>query len=477
MSSLPVSSRPSLEPANDLARRHRALSQPYSLTTNALLQRQSEQESNARSYPRRIPLALRRAAGAYVEDIEGRVFLDCLAGAGTLALGHNHPAVRAAIQQVLDDGLPLHTLDLTTAVKDRYVQDLFESLPADFARGAKIQFCGPTGADAIEAALKLARISTGRSTVLAFHGAYHGMTQGALNLMGNLGPKAALHGTLSNVQFMPYPYDYRCPFGLSGDAGAQAGLQYLRTVLNDPESGVPAPAGIVAELIQGEGGVVCAPDAWTRGLRHLATASGTPLIIDEVQTGLGRTGKLYAFEHAGILPDVLVLSKAIGGGLPMSVVIYRGELDQWRPGSHAGTFRGNQMAMAAGSATLRVIREEGLADRAAELGAHLRRRLAALQAEFACIGDIRGRGLMAGVELIDPDGGADTLGYPPAAPALASAVQAACLRHGLILELGGRHGSVLRLLPPLIITAAELDLVCDILAAALAQATQAVLPH
>lgn len=477
MSSLPVSSLPSLESAHDLARRHHALSQPYSLTTNALLQRQSEQESNARSYPRRIPLALRRAAGVYVEDVEGRVFLDCLAGAGTLALGHNHPAVRAAIQQVLDDGLPLHTLDLTTPVKDRYVQDLFDSLPADFARGAKIQFCGPTGADAIEAALKLARISTGRSTVLAFHGAYHGMTQGALNLMGNLGPKAALHGTLSNVQFMPYPYDYRCPFGLGGDAGAQAGLQYLRTVLNDPESGVPAPAGIVAELIQGEGGVVCAPDAWTRGLRHLASASGTPLIIDEVQTGLGRTGKLYAFEHAGIQPDVLVLSKAIGGGLPMSVVIYRGELDQWRPGSHAGTFRGNQLAMAAGSATLRLIREEGLADRAAELGVHLRRRLAALQAAFPCIGDIRGRGLMAGVELIDPDGGTDTLGYPPAAPALASAVQAACLRHGLILELGGRHGSVLRLLPPLIITAAELDLVCDILAAALAQATQAVLPH
>ena len=200
-------------------------------------------------------------------------------------------------------------------------------------------------------------------------------------------------------------------------------------------------------------------------------------IRDRVQTGLGRTGKLYAFEHAGIQPDVLVLSKAIGGGLPMSVVIYRGELDQWRPGSHAGTFRGNQLAMAAGSATLRLIREEGLADRATELGVHLRRRLAGLQAAFPCIGDIRGRGLMAGVELIDPDGGTDTLGYPPAAPALASAVQAACLRHGLILELGGRHGSVLRLLPPLIITAAELDLVCDILAAALAQATQAVLPH
>lgn len=470
MSSLPVSPQPLRDPAADLARRHQALGSPYTLTSNDLLQRQSERESNARSYPRRIPLALRRAAGVYVEDVDGRVFIDCLAGAGTLALGHNHPVVREAIQQALDDGLPLHTLDLTTPVKDRYVQALFDSLPAEFARDAKIQFCGPTGADAIEAALKLVRISTGRSTALAFHGAYHGMTQGALNLMGNLGPKAALHGTLNNVQFMPYPYDYRCPFGLGGDAGAQAGLHYLRTVLKDPESGVPAPAAIVTELVQGEGGVVCAPDAWTRGLRHLASETGTPLLVDEVQTGLGRTGKLYAFEHAGILPDVLVLSKAIGGGLPMSVVIYRGDFDQWRPGSHAGTFRGNQLAMAAGTATLRHIEQEGLAARAAELGRHLHGRLEQLQGRHACIGDVRGRGLMVGVELIDPQAGSDTLGYPIAASALASAVQAACLRRGLILELGGRHGSVLRLLPPLIITAAELDRVCEILDLALIEA-------
>jgi len=472
MSSLPVSSLALRDPAADLARRHQALDAPYSLTSNDLLRRQSERESNARSYPRRIPLALRRAAGVYVEDVEGRVFIDCLAGAGTLALGHNHPVVREAIQQTLDDGLPLHTLDLATPVKDRYVQALFDSLPAEFTRNAKIQFCGPTGADAIEAALKLARISTGRSTVLAFHGAYHGMTQGALNLMGNLGPKAALHGTLSNVQFMPYPYDYRCPFGLGGDAGAQAGLHYLRTVLKDPESGVPPPAAIVTELVQGEGGVVCAPDAWTRGLRHLASETDTPLLVDEVQTGLGRTGKLYAFEHAGIVPDVLVLSKAIGGGLPMSVVIYRGELDQWRPGSHAGTFRGNQLAMAAGTATLRFIEQEDLAARTAELGKHLLGRLEQLQTRHACIGDVRGRGLMVGVELIDPQAGSDTLGYATAASALAGAVQAACLRRGLILELGGRHGSVLRMLPPLIITAAELDRVCEILDLALTEASR-----
>lgn len=194
------------EVGSEFAQRHNALSQPYTLHPNTLLQHQAARESNARSYPRRIPLALKRAEGIYVEDVEGRVFIDCLAGAGTLALGHNHPVVIEAIKQVLDDGVPLHTLDLTTPVKDRFMQDLFDCLPLEFARDAKIQFCGPTGADAIEAALKLVKTATDRGTVLSFHGAYHGMTHGALNLMGNLGPKRPLHGILQGVQFLPFPY-------------------------------------------------------------------------------------------------------------------------------------------------------------------------------------------------------------------------------------------------------------------------------
>src|SRR5688572_29887421 len=159
---------------------------------NELLARQAQQESNARSYPRRLPLALRRARGIHVEDVEGRVFIDCLAWAGTLALGHNHPVVVQAMRGVLDDELPLLTLDLTTPVKDRFVQDLLSVLPPAFAAKAKIQFCGPTGADAVEAALKLVRTATGRRNVLAFRGAYHGMSQGALALMGSHGPKQAL---------------------------------------------------------------------------------------------------------------------------------------------------------------------------------------------------------------------------------------------------------------------------------------------
>lgn len=457
----------------EIGHRHDALSRPYSFSPNSLLDRQAARESNARSYPRRIPLALKRAEGIYVEDIEGRVFIDCLAGAGTLALGHNHPVVIEAIEQVIEQRIPLHTLDLTTAVKDRFMQDLFDCLPSEFSRDAKVQFCGPTGADAIEAALKLVKTATDRGTVLAFHGAYHGMTQGALNLMGSLGPKRPLRGILQGVQFLPFPYDYRCPFGLGGDAGHRAGLHYIETLLNDPESGIPKPAGMILEAVQGEGGVIPAPDDWLRGVRDITAKAGVPLIVDEVQTGFGRTGRLFAFEHAGIAPDVVTLSKAIGGSLPLSVVVYRKELDQWLPGAHAGTFRGNQLAMAAGSATIRYIRNEALHEHAASIGSGFARNLRQLQARCPQLGDVRGLGLMIGVEIVDPDGVQSSFGNPPANPTLASAIQAECLKHGLILELGGRHGSVVRFLPPLIITQRQLDHVFEIFSVAVAAAVRA----
>ncbi|MND74758.1 Diaminobutyrate--2-oxoglutarate aminotransferase [compost metagenome] len=445
----------------------------YSFEENPLLQRQKQQESNARSYPRRIPLALKRARGIHVEDVEGRTFIDCLAGAGTLALGHNHPVVVDAIRKVLADELPLHTLDLTTPVKDAFVQDLFAVLPPAFAQKAKIQFCGPTGTDAVEAALKLVRTATGRSTVLAFQGGYHGMSQGALALMGNLGPKKALGALLNNnVQFLPFPYDYRCPFGLGGQAGVEVNLRYIENLLTDPEGGVLPPAAIIVEAVQGEGGVIPAQDAWLRGLRELTSRLGIALIIDEIQSGFARTGKMFAFEHASIVPDVVVLSKAIGGSLPLSVMVYQDWLDQWQPGAHAGTFRGNQMAMAAGSAVIRYLDRENIPAHAEAMGQRLRGHLKNLQADYPQLGDIRGRGLMLGVEVVDPSGNADHLGHPPAFGRLASFIQNECLKRGLILELGGRHGCVVRFLPPLIITAEQVDEVAERFAGALKAAVQ-----
>ena len=439
---------------------------------NPYLKRQAGRESNARSYPRRLPLALSKAKGIYVQDTDGRTYIDCLAGAGALTLGHNHPVVLDAIQRLLEEGVPFQTLDLTTPVKDRCVDALFGALPKAFAEDARIQFCGPSGADAVEAAVKLVKTATGRRTILSFHGAYHGMTHGGLALTGHLGPKAAVSGLMPDVQFLPYPYDYRCPFGVGGEEGHRLSSTYIERLLDDPNSGVVSPSGVILEVVQGEGGVIPAPDAWLRDIRRITKDRNIPLIIDEIQTGLGRTGSLFAFERAGIIPDAVVLSKAIGGGLPLSVVVYRAELDQWQPGAHAGTFRGNQMAMAAGAATIEFVRTHRLDQHAQIMGERLLSHLRNAQASLRSFGDVRGRGLMIGVEIVDVDGRPDARGTYPAAPELARKIQSEALNRGLILELGGRNGSVVRFLSPLIVTAEEVDTIASIFCEAARAAEQ-----
>ncbi|MFG3015731.1 diaminobutyrate--2-oxoglutarate transaminase family protein [Streptomyces cinerochromogenes] len=458
-----------------------------------ILRRQSARESSARTYARALPIVPVRARGLTIEGADGRRYLDCLSGAGTLALGHNHPVVLEAIRKVLDSGAPLSVLDLATPVKDAFITELFRTLPPGLTDRARVQFCGPAGTDAVEAALKLVRAATGRSGILAFTGAYHGMTAGAL----------AASGGAREIQVarLPYPQDYRCPFGIGGRPGAELAARWTESLLDDPKSGVPLPAGMILEPVQGEGGVIAAPDDWLRRVRRLTTDRAIPLIADEIQTGVGRTGAFWAVDHSGITPDVMVLSKAIGGSLPLAVIVYRDDLDVWQPGAHAGTFRGNQLAMAAGTATLAYVRENALAERAATLGTRMLTQLAELTHQFPCVGDVRGRGLMIGVELVAPDadhtpshteplpGHPDTAPTglqpartpPPAAPELAAAVQRECLQRGLIVELGGRHASVIRLLPPLTISdeqaTAVLDRLADAVAAAAARHHESHDPH
>ncbi|KWX00165.1 2,4-diaminobutyrate 4-aminotransferase [Carbonactinospora thermoautotrophica] len=435
-----------------------------------VLHRQRTRESSARTYARSFPIVPVRAQGITVEGADGRRYLDCLCGAGTLALGHNHPVVVAAVRRVLDSGAPLHTLDIATAEKDEFVSTLFDTLPAELARGARIHFCGPAGTDAVEAALKLAQTATGRRGLLTFTGAYHGMTAGALAVSGGVAVREPLAAFTGEVTRLPYPYSYRCPFGVGGPQGAQLAAAYAERLLDDPHSGVVAPAAMILEVVQGEGGVVPAPDEWLRAMRRITAERGIPLIVDEVQTGVGRTGAFWAVEHSGVVPDILVLSKAIGGSLPLAVIVYREELDAWAPGAHTGTFRGNLLAMAAGAATLRFVAAEGLDRRAAELGDRMLGQLRALQAEHPVIGDVRGRGLMIGVELVDPAADPDPCGARPAAPDLARRVREECLRRGLIVELGGRHDAVVRLLPPLTLTDEEAGAVLDRLADAVVAA-------
>ncbi|MER6450814.1 diaminobutyrate--2-oxoglutarate transaminase family protein [Streptomyces venezuelae] len=426
-----------------------------SAAPEGILRRQAQRESAARTYARSLPIVPVRARGLTIEGADGRRYLDCLSGAGSLALGHNHPVVLEAIRGVLDSGAPLHVLDLATPVKDAFTTELFANLPPALAADARIQFCGPAGTDAVEAALKLVRTATGRPGLLAFTGAYHGMTAGALDASGGA-PEV-------RVTRLPYPQDLRCPFGVGGPEGAELSARWTENLLDDPKGGVPAPAGMIVEPVQGEGGVIPAPDGWLRRMREITAARGIPLIADEVQTGVGRTGAFWGVDHAGVVPDVMVLSKAIGGSLPLAVIVYRAGLDVWAPGSHAGTFRGNQLAMAAGTATLAFVRENRLAERAAALGERMLAALRGLACGHPCIGEVRGRGLMIGVELVDPDTGA-------AAPSLAAAVRQECLDRGLIVELGGRHGTVVRLLPPLTLTdeqaAAVLDRLADAIPAA-----------
>ena len=391
---------------------------------NKYLVRQSERESNARSYPRRLPMAIKEAKGVYVKDTNGNVYIDCLAGAGSLALGHNHPVVQEAIINTVKSDLPLLTLDITTPVKEEFVDEIFSCLPHEFSKDARIQFCSPSGSDAIEAATKLVKHATGRRTMMAFHGGYHGMTHGALSMMGNLGPKNNISGLMADVHFMPYS-NY-------GNVDPQWNLNYIENVLTDPESGIVKPAGMLMEVVQGEGGVIPSDDEWLRQIRRVTKENDVPLMIDEVQTGMGRTGKIFAFEHSGIIPDVLVLSKAIGGSLPLAVVIYNKSLDKWGPGSHAGTFRGNQMAMATGVATIKYIKNNNLVEHVNNMGNKLRTHLEQVMSSSNFISEVRGRGLMLGVQIVNKENNGKPYGE------LARIIQRECFERGLVIEVGGR---------------------------------------
>lgn len=418
------------------------------------LERQAYFESNVRSYPRKLPLAITKAQGCWVTDANGRDFLDCLAGAGTLALGHNHPQIIEAIHQVLQQALPLHTLDLTTPLKDKFSESLLFFLD-DGVNDYCLQFCSPSGADAVEAALKLAKTVTGRRHIISFSGGYHGMTHGALAVTGNLAPKQQVSGLMPDVQFMPYPHAYRCPLGLGGEQGSMALSHYFERFIEDVESGVCLPAAVILEAVQGEGGVNIAPAAWLQKIREVTQRHGILLILDEVQAGFGRTGKRFAFKHSSIEPDIVVMSKAIGGGLPLALLAIRRRFDQWQAGAHTGTFRGNQLAMATGLATLNYLIQPDSLMQVQQRGAELMQQFKALQIQFSCLGHVRGLGLMLGIEIVDERLPADHLGAYPADAELAATIQQHCFEQGLLLERGGRGGTVIRFLPPLIISQSE----------------------
>jgi diaminobutyrate-2-oxoglutarate transaminase len=423
-----------------------------------LLSRQQRWESNARTYPRHLPIAIEEAAGSFVQDMDGNVFIDFLCGAGVLPLGHNPPELVDVVTKQLNR--LTHALDLATPAKDAFIEAQLSMLPPGMRNRMKIHFCGPTGANAVDAAIKLCKTATGRGDIVAFQGGFHGSSHAAMAVTGLVEQKAPVPNGMPGVHFFPYSYCTRCPLGLTPDTSATNCVGYLERSLVDANGGIPLPAAVIMELVQGEGGVVPARADFARRVRALTRDLDIPLIVDEVQTGCGRTGTWYAFEQYDIEPDIIVASKGLSGiGTPVAIIMYDERLDVWAPGAHTGTFRGNQLAFAAGAELVRIVRRDDVLGNVWRRAAQISHRLAVLE-KHPWVREVRGRGLMWGVELADP------LDGRPAGK-LARRVQANALRQGLILEAGGREDCVVRLLPPLNVTAEVVDTACSILITAL----------
>lgn len=427
-----------------------------------LLERQAQHESSVRSYPRALPIAIKRGSGSYVEDLDGNIFVDFLSGAGAVPLGHSHAELIEAIAQQLP--LLTHGLDFPTEIREEFISTQLSMLPKSMSSSMRIEFCGPGGADAVDAALKLCKTATGRSDIIAFQGAFHGCSHAAMTATGLVAQKEQVGGRVPDVHFFPYPYPLRCSLG-AGPASGQRCLEYLERSLRDPLGGIPSPAAVMVEMVQGEGGVIPAPTDFVQGLRRVTRELQIPLIVDEVQTGGGRTGTWFAFERHGIEPDAIVASKAIGGmGMPVAIVLHDEHLDAFAPGAHTGTFRGNQLAFVAGTAAARIIQRDGILEHVRSLGAYALGVLDGFAREREIVGEARGSGLMLGIEMVDAATGEPSgLG--------AAAVQRAAIERGLIVERGGRSNCVVRLTPPLNVSRQTLDQGLEILATALAETT------
>lgn len=419
-----------------------------------LLARQDLRESNARVYPRCFPFAIAEAAGCFVRDLDDNVFIDFLTGAGVLSLGHNHPELVAEVTRQL--GVLSHGLDMPTPAKDKFTASQLGMLPAGMRDRMKIHFCGPTGANAVEAAVKLCKTATGRGGLVSFQGGFHGSSHAAMALTGSVAQKRPVANGMPGVHFFPFCSCSRCPLALDRRTCETNCVSVLERALTDPLGGVPRPAAVIMEMIQGEGGVIPVRPEFARRVRRLTQELDIPLIVDEVQTGCGRTGSWFAFEHYDIEPDVIIASKALSGiGQPVAIVIYDKRLDVWAPGAHTGTFRGNQLAFAAGAKAAEIVRRDDVLANVRARGQQVTARLAGLHGHPAVL-EVRGSGLMWGIEMANqPDG--RTAGEQ------AEWVQAHALRKGLITELGGRDDRVVRMLPPLNVTDEVMAVALDIL--------------
>ncbi len=411
------------------------------------------------SLPRAYPLAVERAQGAMVEDLDGNRFLDCAAGIAVCTTGHCHPRVVKAIQDQAGKLLHICGADYYEKSYIQLAERLAGLAPGD---GPKKVFLGNSGAEAVEAALKLARHHTGRPYLLSFFGAFHGRTMGAITLTAS---KPVYHRRfgplLPGVAHVPYAYCYRCAYNLSYPACDLACVDMIEKTLFAQSIPPDEVAAIFVEPVQGEGGYIVPPPGWLARLWALCDQHGILLVDDEVQSGIGRTGKFYAIEHFDVEPDILCSAKALGSGMPISAMIAREEVMTWPPGAHGSTYGGNPVCCAAALATLDVVQEEKLTENAADVGARLKGQLEELAASSRMLGDVRGLGLMIGVEMVQ-----DKISKVPAKKETEE-LMLACFRRGLLVLPCGPNS--MRFSPPLNITAEQADTAFEIFAEALAE--------
>lgn len=388
------------------------------------------------------------AQGVYVYAVDGRRYLDFTSGIGVTSTGHCHPRVVAAAREQV--GKLIH--GQANILQHQPVLNLVRELLPVVPTGLEEFFFTNSGAEAIEAAVKLVRQAKGRPNIITFQGAFHGRTLGSTSLTSsNAIFSTGHHPLMPGAYKAPYPYAYY--YGWTPDETQAFCLRELRHLLIT-QTAPQDTAAIIIEPILGEGGYVVPPPGFLQGVRQICDDHDIVLVVDEVQAGFGRAGRWFAHQHFGVVPDVMVMAKGLASGFPLSGIAYRPGMNKGKPGSQGGTYGGNAVSCAAAVATVQVIREEGLVDNSTRMGEHLRAALCALQAEIPAIGDVRGLGLMVGVEFTTPDGKPDTQ--------TAKAVQAACLANGLILLTCGAYGNVIRWIPPLVVTKEQIDEGVDI---------------
>lgn len=403
-------------------------------------------ESNVRGYCRSFPTTFTKAQNATLHDEQGEEYIDFLAGAGSLNYGHNNPQLKDKLIEFLERDGMLHGLDMHTDAKARFLEVFDKRILSPLELDYKVQFTGPTGTNAVEAALKLARKVTGRTNIVSFTNGFHGVSLGSVAATGNSHFRDAAGTPLNNVTFMPY-------YGYLGDNIDT--LEYFEALLKDNSSGLDLPAAVIVETVQGEGGVNVASVEWLQQLETLCEEHGMLLIIDDIQVGCGRTGDFFSFEKAGIVPDIVTLSKSLSAyGLPMSLVLMKSELDQWEPGEHNGTFRGNNLAFVSAAEAIEYYwGDYQLSREVKRKGALIEERLEEIAVSVTDVDlEARGRGMIWGLACQE-------------CPDLSGKITEAAFKRGLIIETSGTDSHVLKFLPPLTIEEDQLleglDIVAD----------------